>query len=206
VTTNLPLKFLNRFIELNVKQKEGLDLDLAIAVITDLSKTYTEVSKIPMEATTSPAPFQGRSAEECFKLLQAFMRDTGSDVNVKIFAILDERSKEDDTVVIVKASEKTGDIKTVRGALKETDMSLVNLWVGNSNIEECSHELTDWGLENIPGFDVVLQSLFTVFRLFGPRLTLFVTDEVRFMSISWLVGRCFDKHLLGLSPFGLLCV
>jgi len=142
VTTNLLLKFLNRFIELNVKQKEGLDLNLAIVVITDLSKTYTKVSKIPMEATTSPAPFEGQKAEECFELLQAFVKDTRSDVNLEIFAILDERSREDDTVLIVQASERTKDIKTVRGALIKTDMSLENLWVGNLSIEECSYELT----------------------------------------------------------------
>lgn len=94
-----------------------------------------------MEATASPAPFQGKSAEECFVSLPTSVRDTGSDVNVEFFAILDERSREDDTVLIVQASERTGDIKTVRGALKETDMSLVNLWVGNLGIEECSYEL-----------------------------------------------------------------
>jgi len=142
VTTDMPRKSLNRFIDLNIKQKEGLDLDLAIVVISDLSKTYTEVSKNPMEATTSPAPFQGKSAEECFVFLQALVKDTGSDVNVESFAILDERSREDDTVLIVKASEKTGDIKTVRGALEETNMSLVNLWVGNLNIGEYSYEFT----------------------------------------------------------------
>ena len=60
---------------------------------------------------------------------------------MEFFAILDERSREDDTVLIAKASEKVGDIKTVRGALKETDMSLVNLLVGNLKIEECSYEL-----------------------------------------------------------------
>jgi len=141
VTNDMPIQFLNRFIELNMKQKEGADLDLAIAVITDLSKTYTEISKIPMEATTSPALFRGKGAEECFEQLQAFVENTRSDVNVDIFAILDARSREDDTVLIVRASEKTGIIKTVRGALKETNMSLVNLWVGNLGIEECSYEL-----------------------------------------------------------------
>lgn len=96
-----------------------------------------------MNGTCSPAPFQGRSADECFELLQEFAKDTGSEIDVEIFAILDERSREDDTVCIVKASKKTGEIKTVRGALRQTDMSLVNLWVGNLNIEECSYELVD---------------------------------------------------------------
>lgn len=128
VTTNLPSKFLDRFIDLNVKQKQGLDLDLAIVVITDLSKTYTKVSNVPMEAaTTSPAPFRGKSAKECFELLQAFVKDTGNDINVDFFAAVDERSREDDTVLIVQASKDTGRIKTARGALRETDMLLVNL-------------------------------------------------------------------------------
>lgn len=141
ITAEIPQKFLDRFIELSLKQKEGLDLELAIVVITDLSKVYTEISKLPMEATTSPAPFQDKSAKECFDLLQVFVEDTGSDINVEFFAVLDERTRQDDTVLIVKASKKTGVIKTVRGALREVDMSLVNLWVGNLNIEEGSFEL-----------------------------------------------------------------
>lgn len=76
-------------------------------------------------------------------MLQEFARDTGSEIDVEIFAILDERSGEDDTVCIAKASKRTGEIKTVRGALRQTDMSLVNLWVGNLNIEECSYEFVD---------------------------------------------------------------
>lgn len=136
-------KFLDRFLELNAKEREGLDLELAIVIITDLSKTYTEISKSPINATCSPASFQGRSAEGCFELLQEFARDTGSEIDVEIFAILDERSGEDDTVCIAKASKRTGEIKTVRGALRQTDMSLVNLWVGNLNIEECSYEFVD---------------------------------------------------------------
>lgn len=143
IITNVSKQFLDRFLELNAKEKEGHNLDLAIVIITDLSKTYTETSKSPMIGTCSPAPFQGRSAEGCFELLQEFARDTGSEIDVEIFAILDERSREDDTVCIVKASKRTGEIKTVRGALRQTDMSLVNLWVGNLNIEECSYELVD---------------------------------------------------------------
>ena len=76
-------------------------------------------------------------------MLQEFAKDTRSEFDVENFAVLDERSQEDDTVCIVKASKTTGDIKTLRGALRQTDISLVNLWVGNLNIEECSYELVD---------------------------------------------------------------
>lgn len=96
-----------------------------------------------MNCPCSPVPFQGRSAEGCFELLQEFAKDTRSEFDVENFAVLDERSQEDDTVCIVKASKTTGDIKTLRGALRQTDISLVNLWVGNLNIEECSYELVD---------------------------------------------------------------
>lgn len=129
-------KFLDRFIELNLKQKEGVDLELSIVIITSLEKINTETSKSPMEPTTSPAPFQGKSPKECFDLLQALAKDTGSELNVENFAILDERSKEDDTVLLVQAFKNSGRIKTVSGALRGTDMALENLWVGNMNIEE----------------------------------------------------------------------
>lgn len=137
-------KFLNRFVELYIKQKEGLNLDLSIVVITDLGKKYTGTSKLPMEPTSSPAPFEGKNARECSELLQALVKDTGSEINVENFAILDERSKQDDTALLVQAFKKSGETKTVRGALKHTDMSLGNLWVGNMNIEEFDHQLPVW--------------------------------------------------------------
>ncbi|KAG9564682.1 hypothetical protein KCU71_g5888, partial [Aureobasidium melanogenum] len=129
-------QFLNRFIKLNMKEKKDLDLDLMIVVIDNLEKTYTEISELPMAASHSPAPFKGKNANECFEMLQKMKVDTGSEINVENFAVLDERSVEDDTVLLVQAFDETGEIRTMRGALKETDMALVNLWVGNMNVEE----------------------------------------------------------------------
>ncbi|KAH0362606.1 hypothetical protein KCU65_g7957, partial [Aureobasidium melanogenum] len=101
-------KFLNRFKELNLKQqKEGLDLDLSIPIITSLEKKYTEASNIPMEPTTSLAPCQGKSPKECFEIPQKLVKDTGSEINVENFAILDERSKQDNTVWLMQASKKS---------------------------------------------------------------------------------------------------
>jgi hypothetical protein len=54
---------------------------------------------------------------------------------------LDERSKEDDTVLLIQAFKDSGRIKTVRGALEGTNMALENLWVGNMNIEEFDCEV-----------------------------------------------------------------
>lgn len=62
--------------------------------------------------------------------------DNGSEIDIENLAVMDERSVEDDTVMIVRASESTGEIDTVHAALRETDMALVNLWVGNMGIEE----------------------------------------------------------------------
>lgn len=122
-------------------QKEGLDLDLSIVVITSLSKKYTETSTIPIEATSSPAPFPGKSPKECFELLQALAKDTSSDLHVENFAILDVKSKQDDTVLLVQAFEDSERFKTVRGALKWTDMALENLWIGDMNIEEFDYQV-----------------------------------------------------------------
>lgn len=69
-------------------------------------KTYSEISKVPMEPTCSPAPFRAKSVAECLGLVQAFVEDTRSGIGVEVFAILDERSREDDTVRIVKASQE----------------------------------------------------------------------------------------------------
>ncbi|KAG9565582.1 hypothetical protein KCU71_g5193, partial [Aureobasidium melanogenum] len=117
-------QFLNRFIKLNMEEKKDLDLDLMIVVVDDLNKTYTEISRLPMAASRSPAPLKGKNAKECFEILKKLKKDTGSEINVKNFAVLDGRSVEDDIVLLVQAFEKTGEIKTVRAALKETDMAL----------------------------------------------------------------------------------
>lgn len=60
---------------------------------------------------------------------------------MEISAILDERWKEDDAVLIVKAPTKTGEVKSVRGALREVDMLLEDLWIGTLNVEECGFQL-----------------------------------------------------------------
>lgn len=99
-----------------MKEKENLNLDLMIVVVDNLEKTYTEISELPMAASHSPAPFEGKDARECFEVLKKMKADTKSEINVENFAVLDERSVEDDTVLIVQASGKTGEIETVRGA------------------------------------------------------------------------------------------
>lgn len=126
-------QFLNCFIKLNMEEKKDLNLDLMIVVIDNLEKTYTEISELPMAASHLPAPFKGRNAKECFEILRKTKVDTGSEINVENFAV---RSVEDDTVLLVQAFEKTGEIETVRAALRETNMALINLLVGNMNIEE----------------------------------------------------------------------
>ncbi|KAH0349173.1 hypothetical protein KCU81_g3073, partial [Aureobasidium melanogenum] len=66
---DLSSEFLNRSIELNMEEKEDLDLDLMIVIIDDLDKTYTEFPELPMAATHSPAPSKGKIARECFEML-----------------------------------------------------------------------------------------------------------------------------------------
>ncbi|KAK5692279.1 hypothetical protein LTR17_025408, partial [Elasticomyces elasticus] len=69
-----------------------------------LSEKYSSESW-PGESTTSisSSPFQNKSPHECAVLLRRLWQETGSDINFEYFVILDERSLEDDTVLMVEA-------------------------------------------------------------------------------------------------------
>ncbi|KAK5692191.1 hypothetical protein LTR17_025482, partial [Elasticomyces elasticus] len=69
-----------------------------------LSEKYSSESW-PGESTTniSSSPFQNKSPHECAVLLRKLWQETGSDINFEYFVILDERSLEDNTVLMVEA-------------------------------------------------------------------------------------------------------
>lgn len=126
-------KFLDYLITSNLDTKG--DDELMVIVVDDLSKTYTEASKLPMQPSVSP--FRQKTAEECFLMLQEFVENTGSAItDTETFAILDERSMKDKSVLVVRGDVRTGKFRTVRTAMEKVDMTLAALVVGSIGIEE----------------------------------------------------------------------
>ncbi|KAK5674379.1 hypothetical protein LTS10_012963 [Elasticomyces elasticus] len=75
-----------------------------LVLVESLSEKYSSESW-PGESTTniSSSPFQNKSPHECAVLLRKLWQETGSDINFEYFVILDERSLEDNTVLMVEA-------------------------------------------------------------------------------------------------------
>lgn len=121
------------FIKTNLK-KSRQD-ELLVILVDDLQKKYTEPSKLPRGPTHSPSPFEGKDAKECLKLLRKLVQDTGSEIDLDQFAVIDQRSVEDGTVLIAQAFESER-VETVRAILEETDRLLTNLMVAGISIGE----------------------------------------------------------------------
>lgn len=129
-------QFLDSFVAANLESKG--DDELMVVVVDDLGNKYTEASKQPMKATSSP--FSNKSAEDCFEILQKLVDQTGSQINPECFAIFDERSPKDKSVLMVQGSVDGGKVQTVRVAMEQVDMLLANLMVGGSSIGELRQE------------------------------------------------------------------
>ncbi|SMR47999.1 unnamed protein product [Zymoseptoria tritici ST99CH_3D1] len=91
-----------------------------IVVIRDLDETYTEISSPPV--SDFDPPFAGQTAKECWQTLSAMTSRTKSDLDAELFVILDERSSQDDSALIVLVLQDDGKsdpkIETVRVDLK----------------------------------------------------------------------------------------
>lgn len=121
------------FIKRNLR-KSRQD-ELLVVLVDDLRKKYTEPSKLPRGPTLSLTPFEGKDAKECLELLRKLVHNTGSEIDLDQFAVIDQRSVEDGSVLIAQAFE-SGRVETVRAILEETDRLLANLMVAGISIGE----------------------------------------------------------------------
>jgi hypothetical protein len=72
-------------------------------LVESLSETMMDAS-FPGDSTTNTAsPFQSKTLLQCAMLLRRLRNKTSSDINFEYFAILDDRSVEDKTVLVVEA-------------------------------------------------------------------------------------------------------
>jgi hypothetical protein len=88
---------------------------------------------------SSPLEFRGKSPHECFSLLTQIRAETGSIVHPPIFAILDEQSLQDDTVILVDMYDNDKAI-SARCEFKIACAELNGYFVGDSEITEDKEE------------------------------------------------------------------
>jgi hypothetical protein len=131
---------MDRFIEEN-----EVDDEVWVLVFVDcLDNYYDEPSMVPTDADSDPdSPFLNKSPEECFKLLHKLREDTESEIATDLFVIVDERSAQDDTVLLVVAggndaiSETEGwEMKTLRVTFQASGQAMVLYMTGHSSMDE----------------------------------------------------------------------
>jgi hypothetical protein len=133
---------MDRFIREN-----GVDDDDWDMVFVDcLDNYYDEPSMIPTDTDSDPdSPFLHKTPEECFQLLTKLREDTESEITPGIFAIMDERSAQDDTVLLVYASSENATSETegwemqiLRATFQASGKALVLYLTGHSSVAEDS--------------------------------------------------------------------
>jgi hypothetical protein len=128
---------MDRFIEENDIEKDHWNL----VFVDSIDDYYDEASEAPVENESNPdSPFIGKTPQECHQLLSKLVEDTESEIMTEYFAIMDERSKKDDSVLLVCA-ERDDEAEvvawpTVRATFEVTAISLQCYHSGHSSIGE----------------------------------------------------------------------
>ncbi|KAJ5792596.1 uncharacterized protein N7503_008574 [Penicillium pulvis] len=128
---------LNRFIEENEVDAEG-----RFVFVDTLDDYYSEASEAPTEVDSNPnSSFIHKTPQECYELLLKLREDTESETITHYFAIMDERSTQDDTVLLVCASvdldaENELTIQTIRASFQASVFALMLYETGHSSVGE----------------------------------------------------------------------
>ncbi|KAJ5273145.1 hypothetical protein N7478_008270 [Penicillium angulare] len=130
---------MDRFIEKNNIDKDQWNL----IFVDSIDDYYDEASEAPVEDESSlNSPFAGKTPQECHQLLSKLVKDTESEIMTEYFAIMDERSTKDDTVLLVCAErdieEEVVAWPTVRATFEVTAVSLKSYHSGHRSTGEDS--------------------------------------------------------------------
>jgi len=115
----------------------------AFVFIDCLDEYYDEESAAPMESDSDPnSPSIGKTIQECHQLLLKLREDTESEIIPDFFIIMDERSAQDDTALLVCVERDDGgengvlDMPTLRASFECSAQQLMLYSIGHCGIEE----------------------------------------------------------------------
>ena len=114
-------------------------METNMVFVDSLTFTYSEASEIgeSSSATSSDSPFKDKSTHDCYLLLKRLREETGSDVSCELFAIMDQRSLEDDTLLLAQEPlEESGEAQSVRAAFDIANARLLVYFVGDISVLE----------------------------------------------------------------------
>lgn len=118
-----------------------------LVFVDSLEVKYTEPSEHGYSTPgAASSPFKGQTTDACAMLLQQLRRN-GSDIDFEIFAIMDDRSLEDDTVLLVEApalEDGSEEFKgEVRAAFEMADVQLRLYSIGDCDVLEDQEKAQD---------------------------------------------------------------
>ena len=130
-------------IDLFIKETRDEEEMWNIVFVDSIDDYYDETSGVPGEDGSDPnSPFIGKTPQECHQLLLKLRDDTESEIFTDLFAIMDERSIEDNTVLLVCAERDSGGenevlaLATVRATFKAVPTALMLYETGHSSVGE----------------------------------------------------------------------
>ena len=122
--------------------------DYELAFVDSINDYYRETTarekaEEPIAFDTDPnSPFIEKTPEECHQLLLKLKADTESEIFTEYFAIVDERSLKDDTILLCCVSRDPGGenevlaVPTVRATFQVASIALTLYHTGHSSVEE----------------------------------------------------------------------
>lgn len=124
---------MNRFLEAS-----GIadDKNLPFAFVDSIDDYYDGPSEVPIIVSSNPdSPFINKTPEECSQLLLQLCENTESEMIPHYFIIMDERSTQDDTVLLVCADEDEP-VHTVRATFEVSADEVTLYLTGHGSAEE----------------------------------------------------------------------
>ena len=122
--------------------------DESIIFVDSVSKAYVMNDILGRNAPSAPShisPFIRKGPEQCWSLLKQLCTETKSIVHTNVFAIMDERSFSDDTVILVDMDEDDVIAYHSRCELKVACAKLHQYYIGDADIERDSEEALEDG-------------------------------------------------------------
>jgi hypothetical protein len=129
-----------------------------LVFVDDLSRAYTEPSDLGYNEDSLQAPFAGKGPFDCSVMLKSLCEGpTPSDLDYDSFAILDLRSLEDDTLLLVRDPEEhDGGHQASLRVIFDMIESQIMLWAAGKTTLEEGREKAESTLDGVlrPGMDI----------------------------------------------------
>ena len=130
---------MDRFIQANNDFR--IENDFYMVFVDSLDEMYDEPSVRPVtEPSSSNSPFKSKNTHECYLLLKE-LRENGADIDYGRFVIMDDRSMEDDTVLIAEEPiDEESEAESVRATFEVASVALLCYRAGNFGVEDHREE------------------------------------------------------------------